>query len=118
MTPEEQQLIGGLFERMRALGPIEKDRDAESYIMQSVLATPDSAYKLVQSVLVQEQALEEATLRIQDLEQRIQQLEQGAAASACVRWLPWRSVRRLQAVAAAPAAVAPDGGAGSRLAPL
>ena len=77
MTPEEQQLIGGLFERMRALGPIEKDRDAESYIMQSVLATPDSAYKLVQSVLVQEQALEEATLRIQDLEQRIQQLEQG-----------------------------------------
>ncbi len=26
MTPEEQQLINGLFERMRALGPIDKDR--------------------------------------------------------------------------------------------
>jgi len=77
MTPEEQQLISGLFERMRALGPIDKDRDAESFIMQSVLGTPDAAYKLVQSVLVQEQALEEATIRNQELEQRIQQLEHG-----------------------------------------
>lgn len=78
MTPDEHQLISGLFERMRALGPVDKDRDAESLIMQSVLGTPDAAYKLVQSVLVQESALDEAARRIEQLEQRIQQLESGA----------------------------------------
>jgi len=82
MTPEEHQLISGLFERMRALGPVDKDRDAESLIMQSVLATPDAAYKLVQSVLVQESALEEAASRMQEMEQRIQQLEAGAQQQA------------------------------------
>lgn len=79
MTPEEHQLISGLFERMRALGPIDKDRDAESLIGQLALATPDAAYKLVQSVLVQENALEQAAARIEELEQQVQQFEQGPA---------------------------------------
>ncbi len=82
MTPDEHQLISGLFERMRALGPIDKDRDAESLIMQAVLATPDAAYKLVQSVLVQESALEEAAGRMQAMESRIQQLEAGGQTQA------------------------------------
>lgn len=34
MTPEEHQLISGLFERMRAQGPVEKDRDAEGLIIK------------------------------------------------------------------------------------
>ncbi|MFM9941862.1 MAG: DUF2076 domain-containing protein [Hyphomicrobiaceae bacterium] len=82
MTPEEHQLISGLFQRMRDLGPVDKDRDAESLIMQSVLGTPDAAYKLVQSVLVQESALEEAANRMQAMEARIQQLESGGQQQA------------------------------------
>jgi uncharacterized protein len=75
MTPEERQLIGDLFERMRSTGLSEKDREAEAFINQAARATPDAAYKLVQSVLVQEHALEEASQRMEDLEARIRDLE-------------------------------------------
>jgi hypothetical protein len=81
MTPEEHQLIHGLFERMRALGAIEKDQEAEAFIMQSVLATPDAAYKLVQSLLVLEQTLEDVSQRNQQLEAQVQQMQTGLAAA-------------------------------------
>jgi uncharacterized protein len=80
MTPDERRLITGLFDRMRDYGTPEKDRDAESLIMQSVRATPDAPYMLVQSVLVQEQALEAANARVQELEERVRSLEDGASA--------------------------------------
>jgi hypothetical protein len=79
MTPEERQLIAGLFERMRGFGAPEKDRDAEALINQQIRALPDASYMLVQSVLVQEQALQNAQDRIQDLEARLQELEGGEA---------------------------------------
>jgi len=77
MTPEERELINGLFERMRSFGAPEKDRDAEALISQGVRATPDAAYMLVQSVLVQEQALQEAGNRMQDLEAQVRELQGG-----------------------------------------
>jgi len=51
MTPEERQLISGLFERMRSYGAPDKDRDAEALIAREVRANPDATYMLVQSVL-------------------------------------------------------------------
>lgn len=75
MTPDERNLINGLFDRMRGHGAIEKDRDAEALINNAVRQIPDSAYMLVQSVLVQEHALQQADQRIQELEARVQQLE-------------------------------------------
>jgi hypothetical protein len=75
MTPDERQLITGLFDRMRAYDLPQKDREAEALINQSVHATPDAPYMLVQSVLVQEQALEAANTRVQDLEARVRELE-------------------------------------------
>lgn len=81
MTPEERQLIGDLFERMRSTGLDEKDREAEALINQSVRSTPDAAYKMVQSVLVQKNALQEAGYRIEDLEARVRELEDQLARS-------------------------------------
>jgi uncharacterized protein len=75
MTPDERQLINGLFDRMRAYDLPQKDRDAEALINQAVRAMPDAPYMLVQSVLVQEQALEAANARVQDLEARVRELE-------------------------------------------
>lgn len=75
MTPEERQLISDLFDRMRSYGAPEKDRDAEDLINRSVRTNPDAPYLLVQSVLVQEQALQQADARIQDLEARLRELE-------------------------------------------
>jgi hypothetical protein len=82
MTPEERQLIAGLFDRMRGHSLPEKDRDAETLINEQVRATPDAPYMLVQSVLVQEHALEEAAGRIKALEEQVRALESGAQQQA------------------------------------
>jgi uncharacterized protein len=75
MTPDERQLINGLFDRMRGYDLPQKDREAEALINQSVRAIPDAPYMLVQSVLVQEQALEAANARVEELEARVRELE-------------------------------------------
>jgi hypothetical protein len=82
MTPEERDLIAGLFERMRGMGSIDKDREAEDFIARSVRQTPDAAYMLVQSVLVQENALQQAGGRIEDLEDRVRELERSQPRAA------------------------------------
>ena len=79
MTPDERQLISGLFDRMRSNGPVEKDRDAESLINQAVRQTPDAPYVLVQSVLAQEHYLQQAGGRIEELEARLRDLEDEIA---------------------------------------
>lgn len=75
MTPDERQLISGLFDRMRANGPADKDREADSLINQAVRQTPDAGYLLVQSVLAQEHYLQQASSRIEELEERMRHLE-------------------------------------------
>ncbi len=75
MTPDERQLISGLFDRMRQTGSADKDREAESLINQAVRQTPDAAYMLVQSVLAQEHYLQQAGARIEDLDGRVRELE-------------------------------------------
>jgi len=75
VTPEDRQLITGLFDRMRSFGAPTKDVDADVLINQSMRATPDAPYMLVQSVLVQEHALQQASARIQDLEENIRTLQ-------------------------------------------
>lgn len=89
MTPEERQLISDLFDRMRSFGVPVKDREAEVLINQSVRSFPDAPYMLVQSALVQEQALEQAHARIQDLEENLRALEekQGRASSGAGSFL-------------------------------
>jgi len=76
MTPEERQLIQDLFDRMRSYGAPEKDREAEDLINRAVRSNPDAAYLLVQSVLVQEQALQQSDQRIRELEDRVRDLEE------------------------------------------
>lgn len=88
MTPQERQMIDGVFQRMRQVGALDKDREAETFINMSVRQIPDSAYMLVQSVLVQEQALQQSEQRMQELEAEVANLQaqlqrsQPAAASS------------------------------------
>ena len=76
MTPQERQLISSLFERLRGLGTPEKDGEAETLINKSVRAHPDAPYMLVQTTLIQEQALEAANNRLQEAEERMRSLEE------------------------------------------
>ena len=89
MTPEERQLITSLFDRMRSFAVPAKDKEAEALISQSTQALPDAPYMLVQSVLVQEQALQQASARIRDLEETVRALKsaQGGQASGAGSFL-------------------------------
>ena len=75
MSPEERDLIEGVFERMRSVGSIEKDPQAEAHINASVRQIKDSAYMLVQTVVVQDQALQQSEARMQELEQMVNELQ-------------------------------------------
>jgi hypothetical protein len=78
MTPEERQMLGGLFQRVNSAAATQRDPEAESFINDAVRAAPHSPYVLAQTVLVQQQALEAAANRISQLEAAAQQ---GAAQS-------------------------------------
>jgi hypothetical protein len=82
MTPEERQLITGLFDRMRGFALTGKDGEAETLIKQQVGSLPDAPYMLVQSVLVQEHALQAADSRIKALEEQVRALQEAQQAPA------------------------------------
>ena len=68
MTPEERQMLAGLFERINASGAQPRDAQAESFINDAVRTAPFAPYVLAQTVLVQQHALEAAAQRIAELE--------------------------------------------------
>ncbi len=73
MTPEERQMLGGLFQRVNSAAATQRDPEAESFITDAVRAAPHAPYVLAQTVLVQQQALEAAANRISQLEAAAQQ---------------------------------------------
>ena len=68
MTPEERQMLAGLFERINAAGATQRDAEAEAFINDAVRAAPFAPYVLAQTALVQQHALEAAAHRIAELE--------------------------------------------------
>jgi uncharacterized protein len=68
MTPQERQLIDDLFDRLAKVEEAPRDRDAVAAIAQGLRAAPNAVYALVQTVLVQDEALKRANSRIQELE--------------------------------------------------
>jgi len=74
MTPEERQMLGGLFQRVNSAAATQRDPEAESFITDAVRTAPHAPYVLAQTVLVQQQALEAAASRISQLEAAAQQV--------------------------------------------
>jgi hypothetical protein len=79
MTPQERQLIADLFERLAALENQPRDPEAERLIRDGLAKAPHAVYALVQSVLVQDEALKQADAHIQDLEAALQQASAGGS---------------------------------------
>lgn len=71
MTPSERDLIQSVFDRLARLAGGQKDREAEALILDRMRAIPDSAYNLVEAVVVQEMAIKESEARIRELEARL-----------------------------------------------
>jgi hypothetical protein len=68
MTPEERNLVTDLFDRLAAVENAERDPDAERIIKDGLRRAPNAVYALVQTALVQDEALKRADARIHDLE--------------------------------------------------
>ena len=121
MQPEERDLISGLFGRLKAFENQPRDPEAERLIGTLGSAQPAAGYLLVQTVLVQEQAMKVAQERIAELEAKV-----GGTAAPASGFLasapkvsPWGSAPAaapsptrspLQAAVAPPAAAAQGGG--------
>jgi hypothetical protein len=76
MTPQEQQLLQGLTDRINKTDLTDKDPEAEQFIFQNLGKNSDSLYILAQTVLVQQYALDNATRQLADLKQQLQQAQQ------------------------------------------
>ena len=121
MQSEERELITGLFGRLQPFESQPRDGEAEALIKEGVARQPAAPYLLVQTVLVQEQALKAAQERIAELEAKA-----GAAPAAASGFLgsapkigPWGAAAPTAPRASVPptrsplqAALAPQQGGG------
>ena len=71
MTPHETALLTILLERLKKTDSPDKDAEAETLIRQTTAEQPDTAYHLVQTVLIQDLSLHAAQTRIVDLEKSL-----------------------------------------------
>jgi uncharacterized protein len=69
MTPQERQLVDDLFDRLAKVESAPRDPDAIAAIQDGLRKAPNATYALVQTVLLQDEALKRASARIQELEQ-------------------------------------------------
>jgi uncharacterized protein len=76
MTPQEQDMIGGLIDRVQKTQLAEKDMDAEQMLQEGLGNNPDSIYILAQTVLVQKYALEQAQAQLTQAKEQIGQMQQ------------------------------------------
>jgi uncharacterized protein len=75
LTPQEEQLLNSLIERVNQTQLEEKDPDAEALLNQKLAPNPDALYMLAQTVLVQNIALDQAKAQVAHLQQQAQQLQ-------------------------------------------
>src|SRR5580704_5083317 len=75
MTPQEQEMIAGLIDRVQKTQLAEKDMDAEQMLQQGLGRNPDTLYILAQTVLVQKYALEQAQTQLTQAKAQIEQMQ-------------------------------------------
>jgi uncharacterized protein len=75
MTPEERELVADLFNRLAALERTPRDPDAERAIRDGLARAPNAVYALVQTALLQDEALKVADQRIAEMEEALAQAE-------------------------------------------
>jgi uncharacterized protein len=68
MTPQESELVDELFNRLAQLETAQRDPEAERLIADGLRRAPHAVYALVQTVLLQDEALKRANARIEELQ--------------------------------------------------
>src|SRR3569833_2384193 len=77
MTPHEHELVNDLFDRLAKLEASPRDPEAERAVIDGLRRAPNAAYALVQTALVQDEALKRADARIRELSGEGQPREPG-----------------------------------------
>ena len=75
MTPQERDVILGIFDRLKAAESNHRDAEAEALIAERLKAQPYAPYVLAQQIYAQEQALNSLQQRIQELEAELQRAQ-------------------------------------------
>ena len=117
MTPDEQNLLAHLFDRLKANGAAQRDPAAEAYINENLQQMPSAPYLLAQTVLVHEHTLAAAGARVQALEAQVAQL-QAANSTPAPSFLGNLGASLFGTPAVAPPAVTPFPAAGVEPRPL
>jgi hypothetical protein len=78
MTPQERSLVIDLFDRLAEVEDSERDPEAERAISDGLRRAPNAVYALVQTALVQDEALKQADARIRALEAQVRKAPQRA----------------------------------------
>jgi uncharacterized protein len=71
MTPQEQQLVEELFDRLAQVENMPRDPEAERLVAQGINRAPHALYTLTQTALIQDEALKRANDRIEELEAQL-----------------------------------------------
>lgn len=71
MTPEERQLVTGLFERLRQNDHRDRDPEAQELIEAGLVAHPDAPYLMTQLLLLQARALSAAQDKVRALQRDV-----------------------------------------------
>lgn len=77
MTPQERDLLEGLFARIRTAPAGGRDAEADAFISEQIRQIPQAGYLLSQTVIVQEEALKAAAAKIEELNDRVAQMEEA-----------------------------------------
>ena len=81
MTPQERSMLEDLTRKVRETQITETDSEAEQLLRQELGSDPEAIYKLAQTVLVQNLALNQAYAQIQQLQQTTQQPQPARSTS-------------------------------------
>lgn len=79
MTPQERDVIAGIFDRLKQAANQPRDPEAEAFIAERLREQPYAPYVLAQSVYVQEQALQNLQAQVEELQGKLRALEERPA---------------------------------------
>ena len=74
MTPQERDVIAGIFDRLRQAENQPRDPEAERFIAERLREQPYAVYAMAQSVYVQEQALANQQAQLEQAQAEVERL--------------------------------------------
>ncbi len=79
MTPQERDVIAGIFDRLKQAANQPRDAEAEKLIADRVREQPYAPYVMAQAVHVQEQALMNLQAQVEQLQAQVRELQSQPA---------------------------------------